>query len=158
MEQSKYPFAEIRYGDNVFAIEYFKTYPEDAKMGNPYNTTYSLRVVSGAFSGYAPCECDIKEFRKFVSEMEELFRFKRDKTELCDICYGSKVVFGIDKSGHLDISGDIFGQAAEQRLVFRFTADQTCLNDFVLTIKNYVQHYTGFECKHDKGEKESLQL
>ena len=138
MEQPRYPFAEIRYGDNVFTIEYFKTYPEDAKMGNPYNTTYSLRVVSGAFSGYAPCECDIKEFRKFVSEMEELFRFKRDKTELCDICYGSKVVFCIDKVGHLDISGDIFGQAAEQRLVFHFTADQTCLNDFVLTIKSYV--------------------
>jgi len=54
-----------------------------------------------------------------------------------------KVVFCIDKSGHLDISDDIFGQAAEQRLVFRFTADQTCLNDFIQTIQKHAQNYIG---------------
>ncbi len=140
MEQSKYPSAEIRYGENVFAIKHFKTYPQDAETGNPYNTTFSIRVVSGLFSGYATCEYDIKEFIRFANEMEALFRFERDKTELNDICYGSKVVFCMDQLGHLDISGEIYGRAAEQRLVFRFAADQTCLNDFIQTIKQYIQN------------------
>ena len=63
-------------------------------------------------------EYDIKELIRFAREMEELFCFKRDKTELNDICYGSKVVFCMDKTGHLDISGKIFGHAAEQCLEF----------------------------------------
>ena len=138
MEQAKYQSAEIRYGDDLFAIEYFKTYPKEIERGNPYNTAFSIRVVSGAFCGYASCEYDMKEFVRFVREIEEVFLFKRSKTELNDICYGSKVSFCADKIGHLEISGEIFGEAAEQRLVFRFNADQTCLNDFVNTIKRYI--------------------
>ena len=93
MEQAKYPSATIRYNENLFAIEYFKTYLNEAERGNPYNTTFSIRVVSGAFCGYASCEYDIKEFSRFVNEMEEIYSFKRSKAELNDICYGSKVIF-----------------------------------------------------------------
>ena len=70
MEQAKYPSATIRYNENLFSIEYFKTYLNEAERGNPYNTTFSIRVVSGAFCGYASCEYDIKEFSRFVNEME----------------------------------------------------------------------------------------
>ncbi|MBQ9807099.1 MAG: hypothetical protein IJW49_11430 [Clostridia bacterium] len=138
MEQAKYPSAEIRCGDNLFAIEYFKTYPEEAERGNPYNTVFSVRVVSGAFCGYASCEYDIKEFIKFANEIEELFLFKRNSAMLNDMCYGGKVNFSADKTGHLEISGEIFGNAAEQRLVFCFSADQTCLGAFVKTVKGYL--------------------
>ena len=139
MEQAKYSSATIRYNENLFSIEYFKTYPNEVERGNPYNTTFSIRVVSGAFCGYASCEYDIKEFSRFVNEMEEIYSFKRSKAELNDICYGSKVVFEADKIGHLEISGEIFGEAAEQSLVFRFKADQTCLKDFIQTIKMYIE-------------------
>ena len=50
-----------------------------------------------------------------------------------------KVVFEADKIGHLEISGEIFGEAAEQSLVFRFEVDQTCLKDFIQTIKMYIE-------------------
>ena len=143
MEQVKYPSAEIRYDGNLFTIENFKVHPEEKEPGNPYNTTFRIRVISGSFSGYAFCECDVKEFIRFVSETEELFRFKRNKTELNDICYGSKVVFCIDKTGHLDISGKIFGRAAEHCLEFRFAADQSCLNDFIQAINAWVKESRG---------------
>ena len=148
MKQVKYPSAEIRYDGNLFAIENFKTSPEEEKQGNPYNTTFHIRVVSGSFSGYAFCEYDIKEFIRFAREMEELFCFKRDKTELNDICYGSKVVFCMDKTGHLDISGKIFGHAAEQCLEFRFAADQTCLNGFMQVINAWAAEAIGSDSSH----------
>ena len=139
MQQVKYPSAEIRCAGNLFAIENFRVCPEEKEQGNPYNRTFSIRVVSESFSGYAFCEYDMKEFIRFVSEMQELFRFKQNKTELNDICYGSKVVFCIDKTGHLDISGKIFGHAAKHCLEFRFAADQTCLNGFIQTINRYIK-------------------
>jgi len=144
MKQVKYPSAEIRYDGNLFAIEDFKTSPEEKKQGNPYNTTFHIRVVSRSFSGYAFCEYDIKEFIRFVSEMGELFCFRRDKTELNDICYGSKVVFFMDKTGHLDIFGKIFGHAAEHCLEFRFAADQTCLNGFIQVTNAWITEATDF--------------
>lgn len=97
MEQVIYPSAEIRCAGNLFAIENFRVCLEEKEQSNPYNTTFSIRVVSESFSGYAFCEYDMKEFIRFVSEMQELFRFKQKKTKLNDICYGSKVVFALMK-------------------------------------------------------------
>lgn len=138
MKQAKYPSAEIRCDGNLFAIENFTFFPEEKKQGNPYNTTFGVRIVSGVFSGYAFCEYDLTEFIRFTREMGELFSFHRNKAELNDICYGSKVVFCMDRTGHLDISGKIFGHAAEHCLNFRFAADQTCLNAFIQTVNAWI--------------------
>ena len=139
MEQARLPVAEIKYGDNLLTIEYFKTYPEEAERGNPYNTTFLIRIISGAFSGYADCEYDIKEFSKFINQLEEVYFFKRSEATLSDICYGSEVLFCSDRLGHLEISGTIFGEAAIQSLTFSFVADQTCLGDFIRTLKTYIE-------------------
>ena len=58
MEQGNDPSAEIRYDGNLFAIENFRVSREEVGKGNPYNTTFHIRVISGAFSGYAFCEYD----------------------------------------------------------------------------------------------------
>ena len=53
MKQSEYPPAELRYGENLVAIEYFNFHKDDADAGTPYNTTFGMKVISGAFQGYA---------------------------------------------------------------------------------------------------------
>jgi len=138
MIRSEYPAAEIRCGENLFAIEYFRVYPDYAEAGSPFNSSFCIRVVSGGFCGYAPCEYDVREFKRFVCEMEELYCFRRRQVELCDICYGSKVLFSTDRTGHIEISGEIFGSGALHSLSFTFEADQTCLSEFIKTVKGYI--------------------
>lgn len=50
--------------------------------------------------------------------------------EFNDICYGSTIKIAIDKSGHVTISGNIYGQSMEHSLTFTFITDQTAIENF----------------------------
>lgn len=125
--------AELLYLGNSIVIDDFRVYPNEVKRGNPYNTTFRLLVVSGsgAFSGVGECEYDIKKFRQFVCELQELYDFQRKTVELCDICYGSKVLFELNKTGSLEIRGTVYADAKEHSLTFTFLADQSVLSSFI---------------------------
>lgn len=138
MMQSKYPPAELRYGENLVAIEDFNFHKDDADAGTPYNTTFGIRVVSGAFQGYASCEYDIKDFRIFLDQLCELYAFQRDRVVLSEICYGSHVTLSMDKKGHIKVEGKIFDDGMEQCLTFTFTTDQSALPPFIDGLKNMI--------------------
>ena len=131
--------ATIAYGNNLLEITDFMHYPEEVKRGNPYNCTFNLKVISGVFSGIAPCEYDIKEFQKFILELEEMYQFKRATTELKDICYGTNVLFSMDKLGHFEMAGTIYGEAMEHEMKFEFHVDQTVIWPFVNELKDLVR-------------------
>ncbi len=76
MKQSEYPPAEPRCGENFVAIEKCVFYCEDAETGIPRDVTVWLRVRSGTFQAYASCECDVKEFRGFVEQLQEMYEFR----------------------------------------------------------------------------------
>ena len=123
--------ADLLYLGNSLSITDFAHSAEDAKNENPYNTSFSIFVVSGAFSGKGDCEYDIKDFRRFISELQELYAFKRDTVELHDICYGSYVVFRLHKTGEVDIHGTLYADGKEHSLTFTFYADQSALPPFI---------------------------
>jgi hypothetical protein len=102
------------------SITNIKTSYEDYSIGNPYNTSFTVRVTSGDFSGISEFEYNIKDFRIFVSEIKELYEFKRKVVELNDIGYGSYIIFKLDKTGHIEITGTIYGTAMEHSLTFKF--------------------------------------
>ncbi len=138
MKRSEYPPAELRYGENLVAIEYFNFHKDDADAGNPYNTTFGMKVISGAFQGYASCEYDIKDFRTFLDQLCELYAFQRDRVVLSEICYGSNVTLSMDRTGHVKVEGLIFDNAMEQSLTFAFEADQSTLPPFISGLKNMI--------------------
>jgi len=131
--------ARFDYAGDFIEIKDFFYHAEDDINGNPYNTVFNLAVSSGDFSGCAPCEYDIKEFRRFIDELENLYNFKMSEVLLDDICYGSKVKFLMNKTGKLEISGEIFGCAAEHSLKFVFLADQTALKSFIAELKEMIE-------------------
>lgn len=133
--------ATISYGNNLLEIIDFIHYPEELKRGNPYNCTFNLKVVSGVFSGIAPCEYDIKDFRELILAFEEMYQFKKTTIELKDICYGTSVVFSMDKWGHIDVSGTIYGEAMIHEMKFEFRIDQTVLVSFVNELKDLVKNH-----------------
>ena len=130
--------AEIRYGSDLLAIENFKTYKEDAEQGNPYNTFFYDRIISGEFSGCAKYICDIKEFGAFVSKLKQIYDFKLDEAVLTDIGYGSSIVFKSDKRGHIKLSGKLL--VLEHSLTFSFNADQTVLKPFIEMLQIWTEN------------------
>jgi len=90
---------------------------EDFNNGNPYNTNFNVKVISGDFTGVSEFEYNIKDFIRFVKEIRELYDFKLRQVELNDICYGSNIQFCLDKTGHITISGTIYGNAVEETFI-----------------------------------------
>ncbi len=126
--------AKLMFEDNYLTITNFTYHKGDVY----YNTSFDLEVCSGSFSGVAPCEYDIKEFRKFVEELLEMYDFKKQIVTFNDICYGSSVKFEADKTGHIMVSGEIFGKALEHSLKFSFVADQFVLKQFISELQNMI--------------------
>lgn len=125
---------ELRSGENVLEFSDFRYYAEDEACGNPYNFFFTARVVSGGFAGHAKCECDRKEFVKFVQSVQDLYDFRISSAELNDIGYGSRIHFELDKTGHVTVSGTLHGHDADHSVKFRFTADQTDLHPFITNL------------------------
>ena len=123
--------AVFTYLENFLSVEGFVCYGEDLPFGN---TVFSVRVSSDGFSGTGSFECDIKDFRRFVSELREIYAFSREKAEFADICYGNRFTFEMDRKGRLEVSGDIYYM--EQELKFRFGADQSVLPHFIRALEN----------------------
>lgn len=128
--------AKLFYCGNLIEIMDFQHNVEDEIDGNPYNCSFSMKVVSGMFSGFADgCEYDYKEWKKFVNELEALYLFKTDKAELLEIGYGGNVLFLNDGLGHICVSGKIYGNGMTQSLEFEFEVDQTALPMFIEELK-----------------------
>ncbi len=126
--------AKLIYENNFLIINNFTYHQEDIY----YNNSFDLEVRSGSFSGVAPCEYDIKEFRKFVQELLEMYDFRKQIVILNDICYGSNVKFEADKTGYIEVSGEIFGEAMEHSLKFSFVTDQFVLKQFISELQNMI--------------------
>ncbi len=124
--------AKLIYEDNYLMINNFIYHQQDIY----YNTSFDLEIRSGSFSGVAPCENDIKEFRRFVEELLEMYDFKKQIVMFNEICYGSNVKFEADKTGHITVSGEIFGEAMEHSLKFSFMIDQSVLDKFISELQN----------------------
>ena len=124
--------AKLMYEDNYLIINNFIYHQKDIY----YNTSFDLEIRSGSFSGVAPCEYDIKKFRKFAEELLEMYDFKKQIVMFNEICYGSNVKFEADKTGHITVSGEIFGEAMEHSLKFSFMIDQSVLDKFISELQN----------------------
>ncbi len=123
------PF-ELEHCGNSLIISDFQYSQEDVESNNPYNATFTIAVVSERFRGFGECEYDIKDFREFAKQINELYEFHRFNAELREIGYGSHVSFDMDRLGHITVSGEIFGHGMIHSIKFEFVADQSSLKPF----------------------------
>jgi len=131
--------AQLIYEDNFLIIRNFDYHNEDAY----YNTSFDIEVSSGNFKGLASCEYHFKDFKDFVTDLQKMYNFELQTVTLHEICYGSRIQFQADKTGHIEISGEIYGDAMEHRLKFIFNADQYVLKQFLSELQNMMaQHNT----------------
>ena len=130
--------AKLEYCGNYIAIRDFRHDVDGDKNGNPYNCSFDIIVNSGAFSGVADgCECDYMQLQKFITELEDLVSFRRKDVTFCEIGYGNTIQFQCDKIGHIEVSGEIQGDAGSHFLKFEFMTDQTVCPQFIHELKNF---------------------
>ena len=125
---------------NSIAIDKFVFYADERRRGNPYNTTFLIFVTSGSFSGFGDCECDIKEFKRFVYELQEMYDFKRNSVAFKDICYGSEIIFTMSKLGSIEVKGTVYADGMLHSLTFCFNTDQSAFLPFVRGLKKLVEN------------------
>ena len=129
--------AKLEYCGNYITLKDFHHSIDDEKSGNPYNCSFDIIVKSGVFSGVADgCECDYKELRKFIMALEELISFKRNDVTFCEIGYGNTIHFKCDRAGHIEVLGEIQGDARSHVLKFEFMTDQTVYSQFINELKS----------------------
>jgi len=128
--------ARLEYGDDFFEIRCFSHSEEDEKSGNPYNCFFTMKVRSGEFSGQSHCcECDYKDIKELITQLEELVNFKTDEAVFRELAYDSTIRFTGDGCGHITVSGTIYGDAKIQSLQFEFMTDQTVYPSFISDLK-----------------------
>ena len=125
---------ELHSGENFLKFSDFRHFAEDEANGNPYNFFFTVCVSSDGFGGHTRWECDRKEFMKIVQSIQNLYDFRDTSAELNDIGYGSRIQFELDKTGHITLTGTLYGHAADQSVTFRFTTDQTDLHPFLTNL------------------------
>jgi len=104
---------------------------EDYNAGILYNTTFMLQVTSGAFAGLGMFEIDIADLCSFAKSLFDLHNNLSGKVTLRDIGHGSFLTFEVtDRAGHIQVGGEIFGNAAIHHVKFEFEIDQTELYPF----------------------------
>ena len=133
---------ELRSGENFLKFSYFRHFAEDEANGNPYNFSFTVRVSSDGFRGHTNWECDRKEFVKFVQSLKNLYDFHDTSAELTALGYGSRVHFEMDKTGHITVTGTLYGHGADHSVTFRFTADQSDLYTFLINLHKQKSPFT----------------
>ena len=132
--------AEFIDQSNSIKIENFVFYQNELQRGNPYNTTFLIFVTSGLFSGFGDCECDIKDFQRFVYELQEMYDFKRNSVAFKDICYGSEIVFTMSKLGSIEVKGTVYADGMQHNLTFCFNTDQSAFLPFICGLKKMIEN------------------
>lgn len=125
---------ELIDGSNSIRIDNFTFSPYDI-----YRVNFDVYVTSGYFGGYGECEYDTRDFSKFVSEMQAMYDFKRKSVTFKDICYGSEIIFSIDRAGRVVIKGTVYADAMEHSMTFCFNTDQSVLLPFINGLKKMIE-------------------
>lgn len=130
--------AELRSGNGCLTFTYTDVY-RDAPLITK-SLFFDVRVQSGMFSGTANCEFSVAELHSFLTQLEELYGFRRDTATLRVLYYGSHFSLSLDKAGHLTISGELYDDSMTQKLSFTFHADQSALLPFLQNLKKSCNH------------------
>ncbi len=126
----------LEYCGNYLEINDFHHNIDDEKNGDPYNCSFDIKVKSGLFFGVADgCECDHKELKKFIEMLEDMILFKIKEINFVEICYGNRIKFNCDKTGHITVSGELKDSEGSHFLKFEFKTDQTVFPDFIKELK-----------------------
>lgn len=99
----------------------------------PENTLLHIQLYSNGFSAITTMNVDFKKFKIFISEINNLYNTLKGSTEITEPYGSQKITFSADKTGHINVSGNLYAifDGNSHSLDFENSFDQTYLKDFV---------------------------
>lgn len=136
--------AVIEFEGNSVEISEFEHNKKRADVGDPNNTAFILRVECAAgFMGTSRYICDINALRRFILELDDLFRKKIISAKFTDQSLGSYIKFKMSSKEVFIVSGMSLGSDGEQILKYRFTIDRPSVFEFAKQLRELVNEFYG---------------
>ena len=111
----------------------------------PTNTLMTIYVKSGFYTGHATMDINIKEFKKFIINLQKIYETLNGEAIIKET-YGYQMYLSFegDGLGHINVrgllvNGDMNGNM--QRLEFENNIDQTVLRKFINDLKQDINQY-----------------
>ena len=104
----------------------------------PENTILKITLKSSGFCAQTSMAIDIKEFKIFISEIENLYNTLKGSAEITEPYDKQYIKFSTDRTGHIYVAGMLSSNGSDgyfQTLEFENSFDQTYLKSFVYSLK-----------------------
>lgn len=142
MKGGKIVNAILNFEDNSIEIKDFEHNKKRAEVGDPDNTAFILRVESAVgFVGTSRYICDMGAFRRFISELDELFKKRIISAKFVDQSLGSYILFKLSKRDVFIVKGMSLGSDGENILKFEFAIDRPSVFAFTKQLRELVSEY-----------------
>ncbi|MBQ3161774.1 MAG: hypothetical protein IJC04_06570 [Oscillospiraceae bacterium] len=106
----------------------------------PENTILHIQLYSNGFSAKTTMDIDFKEFKIFISEINNLYNTLKGSTTITEPYGSQKITFSANKTGHIDVSGSLSSitDGYSHSLEFENSFDQTYLKDFIAELNKLI--------------------
>ncbi len=98
--------------------------------------TFRVFVRSGDFSGANNFCASLEKIKSTIQNLTIMYQTLKGECEMDDYDSDSFLKFELDKYGHLHISGQIGGTYDDHYMKFKFSSDQTVLEQLIRTLKS----------------------
>lgn len=134
----------LEFEGNSIEVDNFEHNKKRYEKGDPYNTEFVVSVITDTgFTGKTRYVCDMGDFRRFILELDELFKKKRISAKLTDIVYGSSVTFKFLRRESYCVSGMLIGAEGEHILRFSFNVDRSGIFIFAKQLREMIGEFYG---------------
>lgn len=103
----------------------------------PIDTILEVILESDGFCACTTMDINIKEFREFVSDINNLYETLQGSTAIKEPYGEQNIQFSVDKTGHVFVSGLLhnnYRNGHNQLLEFENSFDQSFLKSFVSSL------------------------
>lgn len=134
--------AILNFEGNRIEIKEFKYNKKLADTGEPNNTSFVMRVESTAgFVGTARFICGIDGFRRFISELDDLFKKQIVSAKLVDQSLGSYILFKVSSREIFTVKGMLVCSDGEHILKYELSINRSEIFEFIKQLQNTVREY-----------------
>lgn len=134
----------LNFEGNSIEIKEFEHNKKRAEVGDPNNTWFVMRVESTAgFVGTARFICGIDGFRRFISELDKLFKKQIVSAKLVDQSLGSYILFKVSSRQIYIVKGLLVCSDGEHILKYELSIERSELFTFIKQLRELVCEYYG---------------